>query len=59
MGRTALFGAAMGMNPGIVDLLAARRADPNIRDKQGCTALDPDYVAPNGPNCAISRRLLN
>jgi len=44
MGQTSLFRAATGMNTGMIDLLAAHGADPNIQDKEGRTVLS----APSG-----------
>ena len=41
-----------------IKALLAHGADPSIRNNRGRTALEPDYIAVNDPNCAICRRLL-
>ena len=57
-GRTALMTASSLCRYWNIKALLEHGADPSIRNNRGRTALEPDYVATNDPNCAISRRLL-
>ena len=57
-GRTALMTASNLCRYWTIKALLVHGADPSIRNNRGRTALEPDYVAPDDPNCAICRRLL-
>jgi len=57
-GRTALMTASGLCWYWNVKALLAHGADPAIRDNRGRTALEPDYVSPGDPKCAVSLQLL-
>jgi ankyrin repeat protein len=57
-GRTALMTASSLCQYWNIKALLAHGADPSIRNNRGRTALEPDYVAPTDPKCAICGRLL-